>query len=281
MHSALYHGWLDHRRLVPRRHAFRYGVFMVYLDLDELDEVFRGRWFWSTRRPALARFDRDAHLGDPVLPLHEAVRSLVARHTGRRPAGPVRLLTNLRYWGYGFNPVSFYYCFDAEGRAVEAVVAEVSNTPWGERHCYVLPQDRPGAEHLQAESTKAMHVSPFHPMSLAYSWQLGTPGDALDVHMSLRPCSPDGATDESAQARGQGAVVFGATLALQRVPITGRTLAGTLLRFPCMTAKVIAAIHWEALRLWLKRTPVFDHPGRSEADRLLETPSPTSAEPHR
>jgi DUF1365 family protein len=254
MQSALYHGWLDHRRLAPRRHAFRYRLFMVYLDLAELDQVFRGRWLWSTRRAALARFDRRDHLGDPAQPLDEAVRALVAERTGRRPVGPIRLLTHLRYFGYVFNPVSFYYCFDAVGRAVEAVVAEVNNTPWGERHCYVLRQERTGSERLQTHSVKAMHVSPFHSMALRYDWQLHTPGEALAVHMALRPAEADGA---------ESAPLFGATLALQRVPITGAALAATLLRFPWMTAKVIAAIHWEALRLWLKRVPVHDHPAKA------------------
>ena len=256
MHSALYHGWLDHRRLAPRRHAFRYRLFMAYLDLAELDQVFRGRWLWSTRRAALARFDRRDHFGDPAQPLGDSVRALVAERTGHRPEGPVRLLTHLRYFGYVFNPVSFYYCFDTPGRTVEAVVAEVSNTPWGERHCYVLQPSAPNTGEFEARSAKAMHVSPFHPMELFYDWQLGTPSDALQVHMTLRSAESDTA-----------APIFGATLALRRVPMTAASLAGTLLRFPWMTAKVIAAIHWEALRLWLKRIPVYGHPSRSQASR--------------
>ena len=256
MHSALYHGWLDHRRLAPRRHAFRYRLFMAYLDLAELDEVFRGRWLWSTRRAALARFDRRDHFGDPAQPLGDSVRALVAERTGHRPEGPVRLLTHLRYFGYVFNPVSFYYCFDTPGRTVEAVVAEVSNTPWGERQCYVLQPSAPNTGELEARSPKAMHVSPFHPMELFYDWQLGTPSDALQVHMTLRSAESDTA-----------APIFGATLALRRVPMTAASLAGTLLRFPWMTAKVIAAIHWEALRLWLKRIPVYGNPSRSQASR--------------
>jgi len=270
MHSALYHGWLDHRRVVPRRHAFRYRLFMVYLDLAELDCVFRGRWLWSTRRRALARFDRRDHLGDPAQPLDEAVRALVEERTGRRPEGPIRLLTHLRYFGLVFNPVSFYYCFDGSGGNVETVVAEVSNTPWGERHCYVLRPEAQGAGPLRAHSVKAMHVSPFHPMALRYDWQLHAPADVLAVHMTLRPCVPDGE---------DAAAIFGATLALSRLPITGRALAGTLLRFPWMTAKVLAAIHWQALRLLLKRTPVHDHPTLSRSARAAAALSVTSMEP--
>jgi len=267
MHSALYHGWLDHRRLAPRRHAFRYRLFMAYLDLAELDQVFRGRWLWSTRRAALARFDRRDHLGDPAQPLGDAVRALVAERTGRKPEGPIRLLTHLRHFGYVFNPVSFYYCFDAADRTVETVVAEVNNTPWGERHCYVLQQDTPNAEELRARSAKAMHVSPFHSMALRYDWQLHTPGDTLSVHMTLRRAES-----------GAAEPIFGATLALRRVPITAASLAGTLLRFPWMTAKVIAAIHWEALRLWLKRTPIYDHPARSRAARVAAAARATTTE---
>ena len=258
MKSALYRGWLDHRRVAPRAHAFRYPLFMVYLDLAELDEVFRGRWLWSTRRTAFARFDRRDHLGDPDVPLDSAVRGLVRDRVGVAPTGPIRLLTHLRYGGYAFNPVSFYYCFDAGDRHVESVVAEVTNTPWRERHCYVLSQRRTGARTLRARSVKAMHVSPFHPMDLAYDWIVQQPGERLAVHMALRSASAD------ATVSTQGtAPIFGAALSLRREPISGVSLARALARFPFMTARVIGAIHWQALRLWMKRIPVHAHPGRS------------------
>ncbi len=251
MHSALYHGWLDHRRLSPKPHAFRARLCMAYLDLAELDDVFRGRWLWSTRRPAPVRFDRRDYLGPADVPLDTAVRDKVAGVLGTRPRGPVRLLTHLRHFGYVFNPVSFYYCFDADDRHVEAIVADVTNTPWRERHAYVLRNRAvaPGPW-LRAESVKAMHVSPFHPMGLAYDWKLGTPGAELVAHMTLRPST----TTSDAQP------IFGATLALERRPITTASLAWALARYPAMTAQVIANIHWQALRLWLKGVPVHDHP---------------------
>ena len=221
---------------------------MVLLDLAELDSVFRGRWLWSTSSPALARFDRSDHMGDPALPLDESVRRLVAERTGRRPEGPVRLLTHLRYFGYVFNPVSFYYCFDRESKEVEAIVAEVNNTPWGEQHCYVL-QPAPDGRWLRARCAKAMHVSPFHPMALEYGWRFSRESGPIQVAMAL--AEPDGP---------HMAPQFHALLTLRPVPITARSLATTLLQFPLMTVKVIVAIHWEALRLWLKRVPVFDPP---------------------
>lgn len=260
MRSALYLGWLSHRRHAPRPHAFRYGLFMVLLDLAELDTVFRGRWLWSTSRGALARFDRRDHLGDPALPLDAAVRDLVQQRTGQRPAGPIRLLTHLRYFGYVFNPVSFYFCHDAQDREVSAIVAEVNNTPWGERHCYVVQPDRAG-DWLVAHSAKAMHVSPFQPMALEYEWRFRNEADGLRIAMALRPAGARGALP-----------VFHALSVLRRVPITARSLATTLLRFPFMTLKVIAAIHWEALRLWLKRVPVHDHPAPRAEPATPTTP---------
>lgn len=256
MHSAIYAGQLDHRRHLPRRHVFRYGLFMVLLDLDELDTVFAGRWLWSTTRRAVARFDRRDHLGDPGVALATAVRDLVAQRTGTRSAGPIRLLTQLRYFGYVFNPVSFYFCFDADGRGVTAIVAEVNNTPWGERHCYVVVPEREG-DWLVARTDKVMHVSPFQPMALQYEWRFQVGGGPWRIAMALRP-------------RGEPSAlpVFHALMALERRAITGHSLATTLLRFPWMTLKVIAAIHWEALRLWAKRVPVHDHP---------ETPSSTAS----
>ena len=251
MKSALYPGWLSHRRHAPTPHAFRYGLFMVLLDLSELDTIFKGRWLWSTSRAALARFDRRDHLGDPALPLDVAVRDLVEKETGARPAGPIRLLTHLRYWGYVFNPVSFYFCFDKGGTRIDTIVAEVNNTPWGERHCYVLAPERQG-DWLVAHSRKVMHVSPFHPMALDYEWRFRDEPGGMQIAMALRPAGEPGA-----------APIFHAHTSLARTPITTRSLASTLLRFPWMTLKVIAAIHWEALRLSIKRVPVHDHPAET------------------
>ena len=251
MESCIYEGRVRHTRTRPVLHGFSYRLFMMYLDLDELPRLFRRRWLWSARRPALARFRREDHLGPADQPLAEAVRDLVVRETGRRPDGPIRLLTNLRYFGYGFNPVSFYYCFAANGRDVDFIVAEVNNTPWGEQTTYVLACDDTNARGSgwRFSDDKKMHVSPFMPMDIRYDWALAPPQDRLSVHIA------------NSQA---GERVFDAGMVLRRREITGRSLAGVLLRFPLMTVRVITAIHWQALLLWLKRCPVHTHPGQAQ-----------------
>ena len=247
MHSALYTGRLSHRRRRPVPHAFDYAVCYAWLDLAELDQVFRGRWLWSTRRPALAWMRRADYLGDPAVPLDTAVRDRVAVETGSRPTGPVRLLTHLRTFGHCFNPVSFYYCYDVAGSRVETIVAEITNTPWGERHAYVLPASagtRDG-EGLRFRFGKQFHVSPFMPMDQEYDWTFGEPGEALCVRMVNR---------------GDGARVFDAALALERREVSGTSLAWALARHPFATLNVLRRIHWQALRLWLKRIPFHSHP---------------------
>ncbi|MBI5015349.1 MAG: DUF1365 domain-containing protein [Deltaproteobacteria bacterium] len=243
MESCLYEGFVSHRRLRPVENRFRYRLFFVYLDLAELDRVFRGRWLWSVWAPNLAWLRREDHLGDPAVPLDEAVRALVAERLGRRPEGPVRLLAHLRYLGHNFNPVSFYYCFDPAGRAVEAVVAEIHNTPWGELFCYVVPGGEGGSHH--ARFPKAFHVSPFLPMELEYAWSFTDPGESLGVDME--DVGPEG-------------TVFAAELRLARRPLTGPALARVLLQYPVVTVKVVAAIYWQALRLKLKGVPFYPHP---------------------
>lgn len=233
----------------PTGHAFVYRLFMMYLDLSELDVVFKHRWFWSTRRFALARFRRENHLGDAAIPLDQAVRDRVEAETGTRPLGPIRLLTNLSYFGYCFNPVSFYYCFDIDDQRLETIVAEVNNTPWGERHCYVLTEsmNRGEHKHKRFSPAKRMHVSPFMPMDIDYDWRFSTPSGRLAVYM------------ENAR---NGRKIFDATLAFKRTEISAGSLARVLVTYPFMTLKIIAAIHWQALRLWLKRVPVYDHPSK-------------------
>jgi uncharacterized protein len=247
VNSAVYSGLVQHRRLRPVPHHFRFRLFMMYLDLDELPDALDGHWLWSARRAAPARFHRADYHGDPAVPLADAVRRTVEEKTGRRPAGPIRLLTHLRYYGYCFNPVSFYYCFDREGSHVEAILTEITNTPWGERHSYVLPRTPDMNGVMRFRFAKSFHVSPFMPMDQRYDWRFSPPGRRLAVHM------------ENYDAAG---MIFDATMSLRRRELTGATLARALLAYPWMTAGVVTAIHWNALKLWLKGNPVYTHPER-------------------
>jgi hypothetical protein len=247
----VYVGHIRHRRRSPA-HAFTFPLFMVYLDLAELDAVFSLTRLWGRSRFRPARFCREDYLSRDGQGLEESVRACVQERLGFRPTGPIRMLTHLRYFGYVFNPVTFYYCFDRADH-IAAIVAEITNTPWRERHVYTLDPGaasgrRADGRFLRWRFDKAFHVSPFLPMDMENDWAFTRPGGRLFVHMNLRD-----------RRRNRA---FDATLLMRRREMTPRLLRGMLLRYPLMTAQVIAKIHFEALTLWLKRAPVFRHPGR-------------------
>jgi DUF1365 family protein len=252
MQSCIYTGHIRHRRFAPKRNDFRYRIYLCYLDLAELPGVFDRHWLWSARRPAPAWFRRADYLGDPTISLDAAVRARVAQDTGVSPTGPIRLLTHLRQFGWLANPVSFYYVFNAADTAVETIVAEITNTPWGERHSYVLPlggATREGAQVWRWGFDKAFHVSPFLPMDMNYDWRFTAPGEHLHVHME--------------NFRG-GDAQFDATLTLTRKPLNSANLAAALASYPMMTLKVSGLIYWQALKLWSRGTRFFTHPAKAE-----------------
>lgn len=219
---------------------------MACLNLDELDTIFAGHWLWSTRLPALAWFRRADHLGAGSQPLKQSVLDLVEARLYFRPRGPVFLVTHLRYFGHGFNPVSFYYCHSEDGERIEAIVAEINNTPWGEQYCYVLDaRDHLGKRMHSFRMQKVFHVSPFMPMEQSYDWRFSRPENMLLVHMT---------------SEENGSVSFDATLHLERKSINSWALARALIQYPLMTVKVVVAIYWQAFRLWLKRIPFHSHP---------------------
>ena len=251
MHSCLYLGNIRHRRFAPKPHQLNYPLFMVFLDLAELDSVFNDRWFWSAYKPNLAMFKRSDYFGDPNIPIDQAIRDFVAEKSGTKPKGPIRLLTHLRYFGFCFNPVSFYYCYDSADERVETIVAEITNTPWQERHSYILTPtaDIGSPSHHRFRFDKDFHVSPFFPMDLSYDWRFGEPEERLNIHMELVK---------------DGDKVFDATLNLERTPMNAKSMAWALLRFPFMTAQVSAAIYIHAGLLKLKGIPFYDHPKTSQ-----------------
>ena len=258
MQSCIYRGWVRHRRLRPIHHEFRSDLFMMYLDLAEIDRLFDRNWFWSTGRFAPAWFRRRDHFGDETQSLDQSVRDLVERKSGERPQGPIRILTQLRYFGFLMNPVSFYLCFGKD-ESIQYIVAEVNNTPWNERHCYVLGRDE--FANMKEGVAKEFHVSPFMPMDVQYRWKVTEPAENLLVHIA----------SEQKQEK-----LFDVTMRLNRVEINRNTLAGILVRFPFMTAQIYARIYWQAYRLWRKSTPVYSHPSKTKpslnnADTLSTT----------
>jgi uncharacterized protein len=259
--SCLYEGFVRHRRFGTPSDELRYRLFMAYLDLDELPELFDGHPLWSARRPAPAWFRRADHLGDPRTPLRTTVEALVAERCSIALDGPIRLLTHLRYLGHCFNPVSFYYCYDASGERVRAVVAHVTNTPWGDQHSYVLAAGHPGGDDrdendaraprvLRGEFAKALHVSPLMGMEHTYDWRLSVPAETLSVQID-------------STHRGERA--FDATLALQRREWSTRELRRALVRYPLLTLRLTTRIYTHALRLRLRGAAWHARPAGSSA----------------
>ena len=238
--SGVYVGTLRHRRFEPVPHAFRYPLFMVLLDIDRIDELMAVWAFTSRNRFNWAAFyDRD-HFGDPSVSLRERVAADAAQHGVDLPDGTMYLLTHLRYFGYCFNPLSLFYCFDRGGRLL-AVLGENNNT-FGGRHNYWLRPDS-SLRSFRARAAKALYVSPFMQGDLDYTFALSHPSESLTVHM---------------QALKDGRAFFDATLTLERRPWNAAEIRRALIRHPMMTANVIAGIHWEALKLWWKGNPTYD-----------------------
>lgn len=244
LRSGIYEGRVVHHRYTPVDHRFTYRIALVLLDLSEIDAVCKLHPLWSNEGRNAVSFRRSDYLGDPTVTLDTAVRDLVEERTGGRPDGPISVLTQLRTWGWLFNPITTYYCYDPTGRTVTTTVVEVTNTPWHERTAYVLPGT--GIHRV----AKGMHVSPFLPMNLTHRFDLRTPADRLTLAVD----DYDG--DD---------LIFRASMALTRRP-AGRAAQGHLLwRFPLMTLRVSTAIYRQALVLRWKGVPFHRHPDRTAA----------------
>lgn len=244
--SCIYVGRLRHRRFVPARHEFTYPLFLAFLDIDRLPELMEvsslsayNRWNWASYQ------ERD-HFGDPGKSMRERVAEDARRKGVELPDGKIFLLTHLRYLGYNFNPVSFYYCYDRSEK-LQIILAEVNNT-FGETENYWLSSDReqPAGENKKYRFEKTFHVSPFMKLGQEYEWTFTPPSERL-----ISQC----VSHENGQA------IFDSTLTLERREWSGRELHRTLAQYPWITLKVIAGIHWQALRLLWKKVPVVSHPG--------------------
>lgn len=222
---------------------------MMYLDLDELEPVLATSRWWQKDRLAIAQFKRSDYFGDANVPLKKAVLQAVneagiplVNKTSR-----VCVLTNLRYFGYIINPITVYYCFDESGQ-LQAMLIEVTNTPWGQKHHYILKCD-PNRNKQRITFKKDMHVSPFHPMDMYYNWISNSPAEKLTIHM------------QNCQLNNkENTCVFDATLILEQEKIEEGTLTKLMLSYPFMTLKVVMAIYWQAVKLFVKRVPFYSNP---------------------
>lgn len=252
MESAIYEGVVRHARRSPIRHEFRQRLALLYLDLDELDRVARVSRLLGIERLALASFRGADHLAGSGGALESRLRDRVEAELGRRPTGPIRVLTQPRVLGHVFNPLTLWFCHASDGRALEAVVAEVTNTPWLERHCYVLDVANAPRRHAAHEvrAAKRMHVSPFLDMDHEYVFRIRTPGRRLALQIANEQ---------------RGRRVFSASLALERRELTPGALRRNLATGALAPARAVAGIHWQALRLWMRGAPFHAHPSHAAA----------------
>ena len=257
MRSRIYFGKVSHSRHQPVSHRFNYRTFMMYLDLDELPTLFQKFWFWSVNRRNLAEF-RDKDYMNEEGGIKATVIEEIRKQTGYNFKGRIALLTHMRYFGYCFNPVSFYYCYN-ESDELQFIVSQINNTPWDERYCYVMDNRNAALKNargeLQCQFEKDFHVSPFLDMEFQYDWRFSEPGEKLLVNMNNFK---------------NGERWFNANLQLQAEPITSKSLLKGLLGYPLMTLKVTTAIYWQALKLWAKGAVFYDHPNPEDGRTIKQ-----------
>ncbi len=237
MQSAIYKGRVFHSRFVPKKHAFNYQIFLMWLDLDELQLVETQVKGFSMHNWAPIRFKREDYFGDPKQPLQQAILEKMSELAGQNLTGKVFLLGQTRTFGLYFSPVNFYYLQRADG-SFSHLLAEVSNTPWDQRHCYLVDLDQ------QQDSAKAFHVSPFNPMDMQYKWKISQPQQRLTVSLS---CHKD-------------IKHFVANIDMQRIELNSSSLLNVLLSIPSMTIKTVFGIYWQALKLFIKGVPFYPNP---------------------
>ena len=258
MESCLYRGHVRHRRGEPE-HQFRYSTAWGYLDLSEIGNVFESCRLLSHRRFAPLSFRREDHFGTRDETVECCVRKHLEEETGQTFDGPIRLLTQFRQFGMYFSPLNVFYCFDQQDN-LRAMIAEVTNTPWNEKHTYVLWDGNrvEGSQHRYAHP-KGFHVSPFMGMESEYQWRLTPPNDSLDLSIgSVR----------------DGKRLFHADLHLHRVPMSDGQLLRSFLRYPVAAMQILGAIYGQAFRLWMKKCQFYPHPQIQPKPSLDSTLSP-------
>jgi len=273
-HSAVYCGHVRHRRFVPVAHQLDYPLFMFWLDLDELPALLKKKWYLGAGRFNVASFLRHDYYsdgGDLKADIIKRVKKeLRLSNDPGHEIHHVRMLTNLRYAGLVFNPVTFYYCYD-HNQQLLAILAEITNTPWGERHSYILPvgqssaaieyQNQGNNRHIY-NFQKDFHVSPFNPMNMQYRWAFSEPDEKLFVHMDNFMAAQHAPREEAEKH-------FDATLVMEKLSLQ-QAMPGIFIKYPLMSLKVVWGIYWNALKLWLKKAPFYDHPKLNQSEGRSE-----------
>ena len=242
--SNFYEGDVFHCRLMPKKHSFTYRFFWTAIGLDEMNEVFSKHPLWSLEKWNVSSFRRKDHLGDSSKPLELCVKELIENKIGVKPMGSVQLITHMAYLGFRFNPVSFYV-LRSDTKKVEFIVAEINNTPWGEQFCYVIDARNQSSDSINAEMKKQFHISPFFSMNIDYKWNFSFINNQLKIHM---------------ENWENGNKVFQVSMQAKEREINKKSMSIMLLKYPLMTIQVVWGIYWQALRLWLKKIPVYSHP---------------------
>jgi len=243
MESAIYQGKVFHQRFRPTQHKFDYDIYLFWLKLSEIESLSHTLRHFSIGKRGWLSFHRDDYYGEPSLPLDEAIRQkMTALNQSEKLDGEVFFFGQLRTFGIYFSPVNFYFLRSPEHNRFTHMLAEVSNTPWNERHYYLVDME------TQEDTEKAFHVSPFNPLDMTYKWTIRQPDAHFNLVMACHRKEKD----------------FTAGLNMKRISLDNTNLRIMLRRIPSMTIKTVVGIYWQALKLFIKRTPIYDHPNSQE-----------------